>query len=72
MNGFRPWRRTARFPPSRGSSFFVDSIGDAVGQEPVEPQRRFTESLTFAIALATAVGVAGLFGLLQLLPVTGS
>jgi len=72
MNVFRFVRRTAPAPPSRGSSFFVDSIGDAAWQEPVDRARRFSEMLIFVIALATAVGAAGVFGLLQLLRVTGS
>lgn len=72
MNFFRFGRRTAPASRPRGSNFFVDSIGVPDWQEPLDTGRRLSEALIFAIALATALGAAGLFGLLQLVGVTGS
>ena len=69
MSLFRP---TAPAPLAHGSSFFVDSIIDAASLESADTGHRLSEALIFAIALATAVAAAGLFGLLQLLRVTGS
>jgi hypothetical protein len=65
-------RRAASPPPAHGGNFFVDSIGEPARQQPVETEHRLSEVLIFAIALATAIGAAGVFGLLRLLLVTAS
>ena len=69
----RLWPRRIELPLRvRGSSFFVDSVNDPGPQESARPARRYSDVLIFVIALATAIGAAGSFGLLQLLRVTGS
>lgn len=69
----RLWPRRVELPLRvRGSSFFVDSVNDPAPQESARPARRYSDVLIFVIALATAIGAAGPFGLLQLLRVTGS
>lgn len=59
----QPSIRDSRSTPS----FFVDAVNLPSLPEPAGPARRFSDALVFAIALAAAIGVAGLFGLLHLL-----
>ena len=73
----RLWPRRVELPlrvrsSSSSSSFFVDSVNDPAPQESAGPARRYSDVLVFVIALATAIGAAGPFGLLQLLRVTGN
>ena len=68
FKSLRAQRLEARRPPP-GSSFFVDSTGYSAltDREPPRARRSVSEVTLFAIALAAAVGIAGVFGLLHLL-----
>lgn len=61
-------RQEAALSARRDSRFFLDSTTAAPESDTAASAgRRTAEAVMFAIALAAAIGIAGLFGLLQLL-----